>query len=318
MVTIRAIGRDEFDAWRAVAADEPSNERMGDRIRGAWADGSGGPGLTFVALDETGTPVGRVAVTHASIASVLPDVHEAVALGMWLPWRDPAAVEIGRRLIEEALAALPPEVIALDAHANPEYMVGSEVRRAVFEAAGLPLFQEKEGFVWTPDASPAPVAEPRLTMRPIVEVGRDLYAQTMSRATDGTLDRQDRYYAALVGRDGWGPEMLGYLSDEDAPSWLLAFDSAGEVVGYVALGRFEQPERGTIIHIGVVPEHRGRGYVTDLLRACNEAAIGRGLVNVLSDVDVENPPMIAAMERAGHHASGTPWHVHHYRQELRG
>jgi RimJ/RimL family protein N-acetyltransferase len=209
-------------------------------------------------------------------------------------------------------------VIALDAYANPEYMVGSAVRRAVFEAAGLPLFQEKEGFLWTPDDSPPPPNERRLTFRPITETGREVYARSMSRCTEGTLDRQDRYYAGLVGRDGWGPEMLGYLTDEDASSWLLAFDPADEIVGYVALGAFDEAGRGTIMHVGVLPEHRGHGYIDELLAACNEAALRRGFDRVLSDVDVLNEPMMAAMERAGHHAAATPWHVHHYRLESPG
>jgi RimJ/RimL family protein N-acetyltransferase len=191
------------------------------------------------------------------------------------------------------------------------------VRRAIFEAARMPLFQEKQGFTWTPAGSPIVDAAPRLTFRDVTETGTDLYARTMSRCPAGTLDRQDRYYAGLVGLDGWGPEMIAFLADEDAPSWLLGFDVAGEVAGYVALGTFDDPARGTIIHIGVVPEQRGRGYVDELLRACNDAALRRNFDLVLSDVDVENRPMQAAMERAGHHAAATPWHVHHYRLELR-
>jgi hypothetical protein len=70
------------------------------------------------------------------------------------------------------------------------------------------------------------------------------------------------------------------------------------------------------MHIGVVPERRGRGYVNDLLAACNDAALRRGFDRVLSDVDVLNGPMQVALERAGHHSAATPWHVHHYRLGL--
>jgi ribosomal protein S18 acetylase RimI-like enzyme len=317
MVTTRTIRHDELDDWLAMAADDPGNARTAGRIRDAWADGSGGPQQTFVAEDEAGTPVGRLAFTVGPVATALPDVHEAVATGLWLTWGLPAAVGVGRRLIVDHLGALPASVIALDAYANPDYMIASDVRRAVFEAARLPLFQEKTGFLWTPDDSPSPPCDRRLTFRPITETGRDVYAQTMSRCTDGTLDRQDRYYAALTGRDGWGPEMLNFVTDDDAPTWLLAYDAAGEVVGYVALGTFDEPGRGTIMHVGVLPEQRGRGYIDELLAACNEAAIGRGFTSVLSDVDVANGPMRAAMERAGHRSAATSWHVHHYRLALR-
>jgi hypothetical protein len=33
---------------------------------------------------------------------------------------------------------------------------------------------------------------------------------------------------------------------------------------------------------------------------------------MLSDVDIENTPMMAAMERAGHHADVRPWHIWHH------
>jgi GNAT superfamily N-acetyltransferase len=317
VVTVRSIAPDELDAWLAIGADDPGNDRLGARIEDAWSDGSGAPALTFVAENETGAGVARLAYVHGPVASALPAVHEAVATGLWLPWADADAWEIGRRLVADSLAVLPPAVIALDAYANPEYMPGADVRRAAYEAAELPLFQEKEGFLWMPSSTPVPITEPRLTLRSITDAGRDVYATTMSRCTVGTLDRQDRYYAALVGRDGWGPEMLNFLTDEDAPTWLLGYDRAGEIVGYMALGSFDEPTRGTIMHIGVVPEFRGRGYVSELLAACNAAAAQRGFDRVLSDVDVDNGPMRAAMERAGHLSAATPWHVHHYRRELR-
>jgi ribosomal protein S18 acetylase RimI-like enzyme len=313
----RAIRRDQFEDWIAIGLDDPANERMADRIRDAWADGSGGPELTFVAQNENGMPVGRVAFTYGPVAEAMPDVHEALALGLWLSWDEPEAVDIGRRLIVDNLPALPESVIALDAYANPEYMTAGDVRRSVFEAAGLPLFQEKEGFLWMPESSPPPARDPRLTYRSVTETGRALYGETMSRATEGSLDRQDRYYAALVGRDGWGPEMLNFLTNADASGWLLAYDSGGDVAGYVAIGAFGDEKRGTIMHVGVPPEHRGNGYIVELLLAGNEAAVKRGFETVVSDVDVENLPMLAAMERAGHHAAATPWHVHHYRLALR-
>jgi ribosomal protein S18 acetylase RimI-like enzyme len=318
MVTTRSILRAELEDWLAVGVADPGNDRLAGRIRNAWADGSGGPDLTFVAQDDAGAPIGRLAFVYSPAAEALPDVHEAVAIGLWVAWDDPGSVDVGRRLVDDHLGALPASVIALDGHANPEYMVASDVRRAIFEAAGLPLFQEKEGFLWTPADSPEPAGSPDLSFRAVPDVGRELYARTMSRSAAGTLDRQDRYYAGLVGQDGWGREMLAFLTDDDAPSWLLGYDEADEIVGYVALGTFDEPTRGTIMHIGVVPEQRGRGYVDELLRACNEAALRRGFERVLSDVDVENAPMKAAMERAGHHAAATPWHVHHYRLELRG
>ena len=84
----------------------------------------------------------------------------------------------------------------------------------------------------------------------------------------------------------------------------------------VAISPFDEPGTATIAYIGVLPEHRGNGYVDDLLAAGTAAAQRAGFTRILSDVDTENHPMLAAMERAGHHASATPWHVWSHRGEV--
>jgi GNAT superfamily N-acetyltransferase len=314
MITIRAIEPERLDSWLSLNGTLPTDERLADRTRAAWDDGKSGPSQTFLA-ERDGRPVGRLVYVSSPVASVLPPtVVEALVLGLWLPWDAADAVEIGRRLIVETLGALPDGVLAVDAYANPEYMPGSDVGRAVFEAAGMPLFQEKEGFLWrSSEADPPLGREPRLHFRSLDELGQEPFARVMARGVVGTLDRQDRYYRELVGPDDWGREMLGYLEPADASAWLLAIDGDGAEVGYVLVGGFE--DRATIVHIGVVPEARGRGYVDELLQAANAAARRRVYDRMLSDVDVQNPPMLAAMERNGHSAAATPWHVWHYRLE---
>src|SRR6187431_3106695 len=152
-VHIRSIEPAELDAFFALS----------DLDRG-------GPGQPH----REERPLGRVAYTTGPVASTLPDVSEATLLAMWLPWPSPNAVEIGRRLIVDTIPRLAPAVRWLDGSANPEYMRGAHVRRLVFEAAGLPLFQEKEGFRWTPNADPAAaVASDRWAFQPLPEAGAD-------------------------------------------------------------------------------------------------------------------------------------------------
>jgi len=315
MITIRSIESDELDAWLTLSGTLPGDDRLGHRIRAAWDDGKSGPSQTFLA-ERDGRPVGRLTYVISPAATVLPNVVEALVLGLWLPWDASDAVEIGRRLIVETPGALPDGVLAVDAYANPEYMPGADARRSVFEAVGMPLFQEKEGFLWrSGEPDPPPGREPRLHFQSIEEVGQEPFARVMAHVVVGTLDRQDRYYRELVGPEAWGREMLGYLQPVDASAWLLALDGDGAGVGYVLVGGFDEPGRATIVHIGVVPEARGRGYVDELLQAANAAARRRGFDRMLSDVDVQNPPMLAAMERNGHSAAATTWHVWHYRLE---
>jgi len=310
---VRAIDDDELPAWLDLAGS-PRDDALGARVRDAWATGDGGPDRTFL-LERDRHAIARVAYITAPAASSREDFLEASTVGLWLPWADADATALGARLIRDAIAALPRSIDAVDAYANPVNTPHAHQRRAVFEAAGMPLFQEKVGFEWRADVPPAaPPPERRLTFRPATEVGDDVLTDVMDRTTEGTLDRQDRYYAALVGPGRWGPEMLAYRAPVDEPDWLVAFDPAGEPVGHVLLGDYDQG-RGTISHIGVVPEARGRGYVHELLAELNDHARRRGFAGVISDCDTLNPPMHAAMERAGHHAANTPWHVWHYRVE---
>lgn len=87
------------------------------------------------------------------------------------------------------------------------------------------------------------------------------------------------------------------------------------------MGDGEPPEwdrlpSATIPMMGVLPEHRGRGYVDDLLAAGTAAAQRKGYVSMLDPVDTLNSPMDAAMVRGGHRRGVRPWHVWHPRTWL--
>ncbi|NMG11546.1 hypothetical protein DP117_33695 [Brasilonema sp. UFV-L1] len=58
---------------------------------------------------------------------------------------------------------------------------------------------------------------------------------------------------------------------------------------------------GPIIgYIGVVPEHRGKGYVNDLLQQGTLILKSNGAVRIRSDADTVNIPMVHAFQRAGY------------------
>jgi RimJ/RimL family protein N-acetyltransferase len=52
--------------------------------------------------------------------------------------------------------------------------------------------------------------------------------------------------------------------------------------------------------IGVVPEHRGKGYVDDLLAEGTATLHAAGAERVRADTDTRNLPMAAAFGRAGY------------------
>ena len=314
MFTIRSIDPTKLSAWAAL--DDRPDAYLARQMASLVERGATRPDWCLIAEDDR-RPVGRVGIIAEPVATVDPSLEYRL-IGLWLPWaNDPLGV--GRALIEDAAGrAIPAGRHPLDFRINPGYQVHADIRRALAESAGFQLFQEKAGFRWEA-ARPEPDRAPsRLVFRSLTEVGRELLAHTMGRCVAGTLDRADRHYEALVGPEAWGREILEYLEPDDEPSWELALTPDGNPAGYILLSRFDEPDRATIVHIGVVPEQRGHGYVDDLLGEYNRMARDRGFTTSISDVDVENGPMRAAMERNGHRSEATDWHVWHYRRIVNG
>ena len=235
--------------------------------------------------------------------------QEMSVFGLQLPWEG-GYPEAGRLLFDEARSLTRGTVPgSVDARIHRHLHDHEDKRRAVLESWGLELFQEKQGFKWQSNGEDITVPT-RLTFTNIGVSGRDRYGAVMARCGEGTLDRNDRYYWAGCGPDNWGRQMLEYLNPADSALWLLA-ELDGEAVGYNAVSRAED-WGSTIAHIGVVPEHRGQGYINDLLLAGTAAAQDAGIDGMLSDVDVLNQPMMEAMRRNGHPDIDS-WHVWHYR-----
>lgn len=310
MVTVRPIARSELAAFARLGAAGALADGLEAEFAGMWRSGEGRPEWCFVAEGEHGA-VGRLAIAALPVGCGLATLEHRL-LAPWLANGGDEAQAVARGLLEASVAALPPGPQTLDARLNAELLPDLDVWRAALESSGLALFQEKQGFLWTDALGPPPPAS-RLRFRSLAEIGRAAYARAMARGIVGTLDRNDRHYVGLCGPDEWGREMLGYLGPGDEGSWLVGEDAGGSLIGYVAVSAFAEPDTGTIIHIGVVPEHRGRGFIDELLVAAAHAARARRLRHVLSDVDTENAPMLAAMRRAAHDPDARRWHVWHYR-----
>jgi predicted acetyltransferase len=115
------------------------------------------------------------------------------------------------------------------------------------------------------------------------------------------------------GYDGttrWAPyvdalerQRLGLdLSPDRVPATFLVADVDGEMVGRASirheLNDFLAREGG---HIGycVLPEHRGRGYATEILRQSLDVARSEGVDRALLFCDDDNVASAAVIERCG-------------------
>jgi ribosomal protein S18 acetylase RimI-like enzyme len=197
--------------------------------------------------------------------------------------------------------------------ANVEVHAHIDERLALADAFGFELWQEKEGFWWSDEGQAVPAPE-RIRCRTLTDLGAAAYADVMADAAADSLDRVQADSVRLAGAlPGANAFVATYANDNDADTWLVAEDLDGVPIGFVALGTFDEDKTGTIYHIGVRAGYRGRRYIDELLRAANLATRGRGWTGMLNDVDVDNAPMMAAMERNGHRADARPWHKWYYR-----
>ena len=264
------------------------------------------------------TQIGQVdfhiepSVPDAAWLGVLPP-SEMFVSGLQLPW-DGDWFSAGTDLLLGAIADLPPTTpSSLQANTNLEVHEHPWRRVHLFEALGFELFQEKHGYLWVDQGEPLEV---NLETRSLEDVGDEAYAAIFSGVPSRGLDRNDNYYYAATGPGNWASIMMTALQPEDRSSCLIGYDN-GEPIGMVGLSAFDEEDTGTIAYIGVLPDHRGRGFGRRLLMAATAAARQRGFKQILSDVDVLNTPMRTAMVACGHQPDLRPWHRWSHRLHLR-
>ena len=80
--------------------------------------------------------------------------------------------------------------------------------------------------------------------------------------------------------------------------WRIATLPDGEPVGFVIPAH--NGYNPIIAYLGVVPAHRGHGYVHDLLAAGTSLLAAQDVPRIRAATDVGNAPMAAAFARAGY------------------
>jgi ribosomal protein S18 acetylase RimI-like enzyme len=226
---------------------------------------------------------------------------------------DKGEVEAARAVIETTVAAAQTGT-ELQLTANTEVHDWIPERVALFESVGFTLWQEKEGF-WFADIGQEMPPPEGVQVHTLAEIGGDAFIEVIAACTPGTLDRVDADWIASIGAHRWASALFDDCRQPgDDQHWYVIANAADEPVGFVAPGAFDEADTGTIQHIGVVAGHRGHGYVNQLFRLANRTVRERGWIGMLSDVDVTNTPMMAAMRRNGHRDDARPWHKWYFRR----
>ncbi len=235
-----------------------------------------------------------------------PLLMDVLDVDLAAPDRHQVAVD----LVRTALAAMgltdsPPEYgryLPAGWHDDPEQTGMVTDRTTVIEQLGGRRLVERLRLQWGPDAA-APADRRRLTFRPPVDRGELL--DLLTQVLEGTLDEHSRTELRTkaprdVATDQLDDEFPSYRGLRDW--WAICCLPDGEPVGFVIPSRNDYS--WIIAYIGVLPEHRGHGYIDDLLDYGTRVLAGAGAPIVKASTDRGNAPMAAAFHRCGYSTTG--------------
>lgn len=161
--------------------------------------------------------------------------------------------------------------------------------------AGLTETVERLRFEWTPEL-PLPNRSSRLTF--VEEPDDEKWVDVFRRVAIGSLDSATRH---AVTHNGDEVAARNTLTTYQAPPgrrdwWRLALTAKGELIGFAIPSKNQSGH--IVAYLGVLPRHRGFGYVCDLLAEITHMLAGDGARRIVADADSNNAPMVAAFRRA--------------------
>lgn len=297
-LTVRPInGRDEMDLFTRLPYV------LNDELTGDLADGHRRPEWMWVALrgDQL---LARVAWWGQPGADA-PALLDVLDIDDDIP--DPGRVDIGEHLLRTAMAATipadgrPPDYIRF---VPPDWRENAVTNRSVqdlmsiAERTGARLFVERLRFEWRPE-TPMPTGRPRLMFRPVED--QEELLVLMTAALEGTLDAHSRADVnQMSARDAavrqYEDEFAGYSSPR--AWWRIATLADGAPVGFVIAARNDY--NPIIAYIAVLPQHRGHGYIDEILAEGTRVLAEQNVTRIRAATDLGNTPMAAAFRRSGY------------------
>ncbi|MFF6772478.1 GNAT family N-acetyltransferase [Streptomyces sp. NPDC012637] len=172
----------------------------------------------------------------------------------------------------------------------------AEARFAAARAAGYEPLVERFLYRWTPERG-LPERPGRLKFR--AEPDDAVFFDALRRIHSVTLDAHALRAVEEGGIDRAAQEELDFFHWCPSPRewWQTAYTEEGDLAGIHIPAH--NPSGPTIAFIGVVPEHRGRGYAYDLLAECTHVLAEEGAEFIGGATDQANFPMAANFAKAG-------------------
>jgi len=213
----------------------------------------------------------------------------------------------GVRLLETALSTVVPVGVTPPEYGRflpPDWREHHLTRQAVddrigaLERVGAKLFVERLRLQWRP-GTPVPDLSGRLAFRPMRDP--DELIELMTLVLDGTLDAHSRDdLTRMTPRQAAQEQYHSELDRYASPRvwWRIATLPDGEPVGFVIPAH--NGYNPVIAYVAVLPAHRGRGHIHDLLAVGTSLLAVQGVPHIRAATDVGNAPMAAAFAQAGY------------------
>ncbi|GLW47359.1 N-acetyltransferase [Streptomyces sp. NBRC 14336] len=180
---------------------------------------------------------------------------------------------------------------------RPEVRAAAEACFTAARGAGYEPLVERYIYRWTPECG-LPESPGRLVFEP--EPDDAVFFDALRRIHSVTLDAHALKAIEQGGLDQAAQEELDFFHWCPSPRewWQIARTPEGDLVGIHIPARNQTAP--VIGFIGVVPEHRGRGYAYDLLVECTRFLAEQGAEFIGGATDQGNFPMAANFTKAGH------------------
>jgi RimJ/RimL family protein N-acetyltransferase len=316
VVIFRPIGEPDMERVLPVIVPDPASSLTATTYRARLKSGEYRREWTWIAEDSAADdPGGSPRVAAAAIWWGRPgEAHPSALDGVFVPGSpgpadqgDRAGLAAGllsaahRAYASTGLADLPDYHIFLprDWRDRPDVVAALAWREQAARQAGLTARLERLRYEWTPQAG-LPDPPGRLIFRP--EPDDEVFVQLLRRVLAGTLDATSRREADAIGAEAQARQDTAFYREKmlgERNWWRIAGTPDGEVVGFGIPAR--NTDFAVVGYLGVLPEHRGHGYVDDILAEITRLLAAEDAATVIrADTDLANRPMAAAFDRAGY------------------
>lgn len=269
------------------------NDGFEDTTKELWKKGLSKPEWWFI-IEKDGEIFGRVGYWSSK-----DDKKNIRIFGLLLKWERENVFKIGKKLLNDSLQMMKnkgAENINYQVHSDDSNNI--ELIKEILEAVGLKNIQQKKSFYLKSDIYHKDNKND-LTFKSLNEVGKDKFINIIKKVTRKTLDKEDELTVEKSGEEEHAINHYYTLkSIENSPkNWFLGYRES-KIIGLVIPQKLNN-ELGAINYIGVIPNERGKNYVSDLLNKGIINLFNRGVDKIVADIDVHNLPMEEALVNAG-------------------